>query len=402
MPSHSLKTLLKGHAPSSQAPPDNKTTINNNNHSHSHSADTHKHATLPKEQHHNSGASIVQDTHGTKASDYKLDSTPGPRKNSILLNMMLPPEAPPIDAKLALPPVILFPPSLEPEGGIMTVTDRDIKPNEITTISEITSTTLESTSTSRSLRSWIRNGGSGNTGATAVTGEEGHITKRNKPKSDHEQDITSSKKGVANSETTSYASKATSVRTWISKITRTESQEKPGPKVQAGNTAETKDHKASHEIGALPTGTEKQIVRQTEIQQQQVATKPTSLHSNGDGSVTTVQQQEIIHQEIRQKTRNVALVNVNVSIQDIFGLGKVMEITLAMFHAHGAFLRRHPFWLQCVLMSWEGLVVLLLVWGVLRVVGLAEVIVWGADDLVRGTLSTLQIASRAVYRYLSL
>ncbi|KAG0004379.1 hypothetical protein BGZ79_009450 [Entomortierella chlamydospora] len=316
--------------------------------------------------------------------------------------MMLPPEAPPVDAKLALPPVILFPPSLEPEGGIMTAIDREIKPNEIATVSEITSTTSESTSTSRSLRSWIRNGGSNNTGTMAVSKGEGRITKRNKPKDNHERDDTGSGKGVADSGTTSYTSKTTFVRTWISKITRTESQEKPGPKVQAGDVAETMDHKASQEIGALPTGPGNQLVGQTEAQPQQVATKPTSLHSSSDRSVTTVQQQEIIHQEVHQKTRNVALVNVNVSVQDIFGLGKVMEVTLAMLHAHGAFLRRHPFWLQCVLMSWEGLVVLLLVWGVLRVVGLAEVIVWGADDLVRGTLTTLQIASRAVYRYLSL
>ncbi|KAF9164941.1 hypothetical protein BGX21_009491 [Mortierella sp. AD011] len=401
MPSHSLKTLFKGHAPSTQ-PSDNRTVVNNSHsNSHSHSAGTYKHTTPPEEQHHN-GASIAQDTHGAKASDYKLNSTPGPRKRSIILDMMLPPEAPPVDAKLALPPVILFPSSLEPEGSIMTVIDREIKPNEIATVSESTSTTSESTSTSRSLRSWIRNGGSNNTGVLAASEEGGRIMKRNKPKSNHEQDNTGSGKGVADSETTSYTSKTTFVRTWISKITRTESQEKPSPKAQAGNAAETMGHKASQEIGVLRTGAEKQLVGQTEAQPQQFATKPTSLHSNSEGSVTTVQQQEIIHQEINQKTRNVALVNVNISVQDIFGLGKVMEVTLAMLHAHGAFLRRHPFWLQCVLMSWEGLVVLLLVWGVLRVVGLAEVIVWGADDLVRGTLTTLQIASRTVYRYLSL
>ena len=53
------------------------------------------------------------------------------------------------------------------------------------------------------------------------------------------------------------------------------------------------------------------------------------------------------------------------------------------------------------LMAWEGLVVLLLLWGVLRVVGLAEVIVWGADDLVRGTLSTIQAVGRTMLTYFS-
>ncbi|KAF9109684.1 hypothetical protein BGX27_007335 [Mortierella sp. AM989] len=413
MPSHSLKTLLKGNAPSSQPLPDNKTTASNKSHNHN-NTETHKLVPQPN------NAYILQDTQEPpvenqgKASDYKLNSIPGPRKRSILLNMMLPPEAPPVDAGLALPPVILFPPIPEPEGGFMTVVDRELKLNE-TTISEITSTISESTisestSTSRSFRSWIRSSGSGN---NAESGEEGQITKRNKGKADHDQEKSSHKDEVVkdldatNSKSTSYTSKSTHMRTWISKIIRTESQEKPISKISNGSAMEVKDSKtsivpgSSHEIGAFP-GAGTQIIKQNEIQQQ-VDSRSTkiSTHPGSDGSVTTVQQQEIVHQEIHQKTRNIALVNVNLSISDIFGLGKVMEVILAMFHAHGAFLRRHPFWLQCVLMSWEGLIVLLLVWGVLRIVGLAEVIVWGADDLVRGTLSTLQIVGKTVYAYFS-
>lgn len=123
--------------------------------------------------------------------------------------------------------------------------------------------------------------------------------------------------------------------------------------------------------------------------------------TSSDDYAPIVQQQGIVHQhvhqEIHQKTRSVALVSLNISVQDVFGLGKVMEVTLAMFHAHGAFLKRHPFWLQCTLLAWEGLIVLMLVWGLLRVVGLAEVIVWGADDLVRGTLSTIAVIGRRLW-----
>ncbi|KAF9919186.1 hypothetical protein BX616_000039 [Lobosporangium transversale] len=81
---------------------------------------------------------------------------------------------------------------------------------------------------------------------------------------------------------------------------------------------------------------------------------------------------------------------MTLAIHDILGIGKVTEMSLALFLAHDAFLSRRPFWMQCAIMAWEGLVVLLILWCVLRVVGLAEVVVWGADDLARGTVSLIQ------------
>jgi hypothetical protein len=47
-------------------------------------------------------------------------------------------------------------------------------------------------------------------------------------------------------------------------------------------------------------------------------------------------------------------------------------------------------------MLWEGVVVLMVLWAVLRVIGLAEVIVWGADDIVRGSVSVFQAIGHAI------
>ncbi|KAG0273551.1 hypothetical protein BGZ96_004800 [Linnemannia gamsii] len=336
-----------------------------------------------------------------KASDHML--TTGSRKRSILLNMMLPPEALPVDAKLALPPVILFPPVLEPEGSI-TVTDRSM---DVTAASETLHTT-SSNSTSWSLRSWAWGG---------KDGAGGHISKRSKGhtqgeehKGKHGKHDGGAKKGsivktvnVVESKTTTTVSKTTQVRTWISRIGGSRTDESndqqaaviPGSSVAMG----TNSNMTVRESAAIPGG----MIQQQQGQQQQRSTTSQStsqVQVDQHGNVMAVQQrQEIIHQEIHQKTRSVALVSVNVSVSDVFGLGKVMEVILALFHAHGTFLRRNPFWLQCVLMMWEGVVVLMLVWGVLRVVGLAEVIVWGADDLIRGTLSTVQMVGRTLQSY---
>ncbi|KAF9425592.1 hypothetical protein BGZ76_003172 [Entomortierella beljakovae] len=418
MTTHSLKSFFKGHSPPGQDTHDSKpnttsTTTTNGNHHHQASNNSHK--SEANHMLHNGSKPQIHspDTHNTqeaigdsqnKASDHKL--TPGSRKRSILLNMMLPPEAPPVDAKLSIPPVILFPPVLEPEGGLMTVVDREIKPtvSEITTTTSTTSTTsttttTESNSTSRSFRSWIR-------GSNNESGGETQLTKRNKGKGVQDKSTHSlkEKNGAVkdlsvptNSETTSYTSKSTHVKTWMSRFSHTENHDKQIPKASIEEIIDDKEtviSETSREIGSFP-GKDKQLVSMNEEQLNKQS------NSNPDGSVTTVQQQEFIHQEIHQKTRNVSLVNVNISIQDIFGLGKVLEVILALSHAHGGFLRRQPFWVRCVVMGWEMLVILLLVWGVLRVVGLAEVIVWGADDLVRGTLSTIQSVGRTVYTYLS-
>lgn len=339
-----------------------------------------------------------------KASDHML--TTASRKRSILLNMMLPPEALPVDAKLALPPVILFPPVLEPEGSI-TVTDRSIDVRAAAAASETLHTTT-SNSTSWSLRSWAWGG---------KDGAGGHISKRPKGhtqgeehKGKHGKHDGGAKKGsivkavnVVESKTTTTVSKTTQVRTWISRIGGSRSDESNGKQaavvphssIATGSSSNT----TAGESATIPEG---MVQQQQEQQQQRLTTSQSTSQVQVDqhGNVMAVQQrQEIIHQEIHQKTRSVALVSVNVSVSDVFGLGKVMEVILALFHAHGAFLRRNPFWLQCVLMAWEGVIVLMLVWGVLRVVGLAEVIVWGADDLIRGTLSTVQMVGRTLQSY---
>lgn len=75
-------------------------------------------------------------------------------------------------------------------------------------------------------------------------------------------------------------------------------------------------------------------------------------------------------------------------------------MSVALFLAHDAFLSRRPFWLQCAILAWEGIVVLLVLWGVLRVVGLAEVVVWGADDLIRGVVSIFRTLSLALKMFI--
>ncbi|KAG0258038.1 hypothetical protein BG011_003575 [Mortierella polycephala] len=84
-------------------------------------------------------------------------------------------------------------------------------------------------------------------------------------------------------------------------------------------------------------------------------------------------------------------VHMTLTAHDIFGIGKVMQMGLELFYAHDDFLSRQPFWLQCTIMAWEATVVILVVWGLLRVVGLAEVVIWGADDLLRGVVSVFRV-----------
>ncbi|KAF9931444.1 hypothetical protein BGZ67_005310 [Mortierella alpina] len=111
------------------------------------------------------------------------------------------------------------------------------------------------------------------------------------------------------------------------------------------------------------------------------------------------QQQQQQQQEQLQHGRS-RVFGVTLAVHDIFGIGKVIEMSLALFLAHDAFLSRRPFWLQCAVLAWEGLVVLLVLWGVLRVVGLAEVVVWGADDLIRGVVSIFRTLSLALKMFI--
>ncbi|KAF8932919.1 hypothetical protein BGZ47_011120 [Haplosporangium gracile] len=354
---------------------------------------------------------ITVATQEGKASDHML--TTGSRKRSILLNMMLPPEAPAVDAKLALPPVILFPPVLEPEGSI-TIQDRSM---DVSAAASETLHTSASNSTSWSLRSWAWRGKDGAGGGQISKRSKGHTQgEEHKGKQGHAKHSGGGAKkdgivktvNVVESKTTTTVSKTTQVRTWISRIGGSRSDEsssKQATVVPCSSVATGSGSKTALETTTIPGGMVQQQQQQEQEQQQLTASQSQStseVQVDQQGNVMAVQQrQEIIHQEIHQKTRSVALVSVNVSVSDVFGLGKVMEVILALFHAHGAFLRRSPFWLQCVLMAWEGVVVLMLVWGVLRVVGLAEVIVWGADDLIRGTLSTVQLVGRTLQSYLT-
>ncbi|KAF9905845.1 hypothetical protein EC991_001250 [Linnemannia zychae] len=340
-----------------------------------------------------------------KASDHML--TAGSRKRSILLNMMLPPEPLAVDAKLTLPPVVLFPPVLEPEGSI-TIQDRSM---DVTAETHLSASTTTSNSTSWSLRSWAWGGKDGagqiskRTKGHHSQSEEHHKDNKHKKKSDKEAKPNGVVKTVnmVESKTTTTVSKTTQVRTWMSRIGGTRSDGDDSTVTTIG--ANSNNNVAALETTTVPGG----MVQQQRVEQQQQQQLTTAGQSSSSqvqvdqhGNMMAVQQrQEIIHQEIHQKTRSVALVSVNVSVSDVFGIGKVMEVILALFHAHGAFLRRNPFWLQCVLMAWEGVVVLMLIWGLLRVVGLAEVIVWGADDLIRGTLSTVQMLGRTLQTYLS-
>lgn len=84
------------------------------------------------------------------------------------------------------------------------------------------------------------------------------------------------------------------------------------------------------------------------------------------------------------------------AVQDVFGIGRMSEMVVALFLAHDCFLCRKPLWLQCAIMLWEGVVVLVVLWAVLRVIGLAEVVVWGADDIVRGSVSLVQALGHAI------
>ncbi|KAF9945570.1 hypothetical protein BGZ72_001208, partial [Mortierella alpina] len=370
--SHTIKTLLKG-----DSPPSHTDTHSSQKPASKHPAGTGQSAingstdTLAAKN--DPAVASAED----KASDHALNS--GSRKRSMLLNMVLPPEALPVDATLALPPVVLFPPALDSEGPVV-IKSREMTPVQNSTKVKAKATSATSSkdkspstsapapaasSTSRSIRAWVW-------GEAA----EAQITKRvnaglkDSAKSAHHGGVQSV--NVVETESTTIVSKTTQIRTWISKIARSEGHDKQ----DAANGAE-------RQTNAVVARSENDA--QGHPQDQQVATK--TQGDSGDGAVdatgttTTTTTTTVQHQEIHHKTRSVALVSVNVSVSDVFGLGKVMEMILALFHAHGAFLRRQPFWLQCSLMAWEGLVVLLLLWGVLRVVGLAEVIVWGPDDL---------------------
>ncbi|KAK3821942.1 MAG: hypothetical protein J3R72DRAFT_459371 [Linnemannia gamsii] len=95
-------------------------------------------------------------------------------------------------------------------------------------------------------------------------------------------------------------------------------------------------------------------------------------------------------QRQRSKTR------FTFAVQDVFGIGRMSEMAVALLLAHDCFLCRKPLWLQCAILLWEGVVVLVVLWAVLRVIGLAEVIVWGADDIVRGSVSLIQAIGQAL------
>lgn len=105
-------------------------------------------------------------------------------------------------------------------------------------------------------------------------------------------------------------------------------------------------------------------------------------------------QQQSYHQHCPQQRP--PRTGVTLAIHDVFGIGKVAEMIVALFLAHDSFLSRKPLLVQYLIMAWEATVVLLIIWGVLRVIGLAEVIVWRADDVVGGILSMVWAVGRMI------
>ncbi|KAG0038505.1 hypothetical protein BGZ82_011786 [Podila clonocystis] len=327
----------------------------------------------------------IQQTHDDAAPEKSL----GPRKRSILFNMMMPPEAPPVDANLALPPVHLFPAAVPDEFVSTTVTDRSI--GQVT--KDASGTTLmvgkeeekSANFSTYSLKSWIL----GSSGAS-------QLTKRGGAQKKHVDNPTSKKEGVvkvveSKQTTTTVVSKSTQIRSWISKMGRSEQDKK-----------EDKAEAEAAESALVVTASGSALSPQSAVATTLPGQVPHECGHQGDH----VHQQKLTtttttSQVTTTTTKTVALVSVNLSVSDIFGIGKLAEIILALFHAHGGFLKRQPFWLQAVLLAWEATVILMLVWGVLRIVGLAEVVVWGADDLVRGTISTLQMVTRSLQAYLA-
>ncbi|KAF9310488.1 hypothetical protein BG003_008505 [Podila horticola] len=315
----------------------------------------------------------------------------GPRKRSILFNMMMPPEAPPVDANLALPPVHLFPAAVHDEFVSTKVSDRSI--GQVTKDASGTTTLLvgkeEENSATFSTQSW-KSRILGSSGASQLTKRGGDAQKK------HLDNPSSKKEGVvkvveSKQTTTTVVSKSTQIRSWISKMGRSE-QDKKEDKASTAAEAESTLVVAASGSALAPQSVATTLPGQVphecgqqgdHVHQQKLTTTTTT------SQVTTT------------TTKTVALVSVNLSVSDIFGIGKLAEIILALFHAHGGFLKRQPFWLQVVLLAWEATVILMLVWGVLRIVGLAEVVVWGADDLVRGTISTLHMVTRSLQAYLT-
>ncbi|OAQ24731.1 hypothetical protein K457DRAFT_23862 [Linnemannia elongata AG-77] len=102
------------------------------------------------------------------------------------------------------------------------------------------------------------------------------------------------------------------------------------------------------------------------------------------------------HQQHTLLQRQRSRARFTFAVQDVFGIGRMSEMVVALFLAHDCFLCRKPLWLQCAIMLWEGVVVLVVLWAVLRVIGLAEVVVWGADDIVRGSVSLVQAVGHAI------
>ncbi|KAF9583467.1 hypothetical protein BGW38_009404 [Lunasporangiospora selenospora] len=292
--------------------------------------------------------------HDDHLSEYKKQ-----RKRSILLSMVLPPEAQPAGSSTILQPPNFIPSVLEP----------GFTPARPSSKAQATAEQdHETSSTMDSLRGWV----SGSKDGPNQKDMDAQLTRRGgKHHTDKVANVEHSKATVV--------SKTSFVRSWISKISKTETY--------------SKDHQL--QLSGASVVEDKSVML---VSSGENAVRGTTGHNHGVGTATTTT--TTVVQEVH-KTRTVALINVNLSVQDVFGLGKVTEMIMALFNAHGSFLSRQPFWLQCAVMAWEGILLMLIVWGLLRVIGLAEVIVWGADDLVRGTLSTIQLVGRALFSLVS-
>lgn len=123
------------------------------------------------------------------------------------------------------------------------------------------------------------------------------------------------------------------------------------------------------------------------------SSSPTPLPMDQSMTTSVYQEQrcscQVYHQQYYQSQQRPPKAGVTLAIHDILGIGKAAEMTVALFLAHDSFLSRRPPLVQYVIMTWEATVVLLIIWSILRVIGLAEVVVWRADDLVGGILSLI-------------
>ncbi|CAO3570303.1 unnamed protein product [Mortierella alpina] len=293
-------------------------------------------------------------------------------KRSILFNLILPPDPATSHAQssMLLPPAALFP-SLAGSGAksprlrdAFTKTKKK-QPTPDTKLSCISTGTSIPTEPARPWGAWIPGAATSST-SLPMAGLDA-----------------------------SGQAKPSQARLWARRSEEKEAAKEEKRKAKLQKSAVAAAATANGQNGPDPSSAGRQIMLHPSynLSNQSVAesSHPGSPHQHECFYSCQQQQQQRHLQHSRPRVFGVTL-----AVHDIFGIGKVTEMSLALFLAHDAFLSRRPFWLQCAVLAWEGIVVLLVLWGVLRVVGLAEVVVWGADDLIRGVVSIFRTLSLAL------